>query len=224
VSRASSAVWAVFQKDVTAELRRKVALVAILFFAATSLALVAYAVGAFRLPPEDRPPLQAALLWIILFFAAATGLPRAFVAEEESGTGLALRKTVPAVFVLAGKTLFNFVLFLAIAAVAIPGFLVFLNWTVGSPAAMAATILAGGFGLAVASTFLSALVARAGQRGVLFPLIAFPLVVPLLLAAISATIEASAGNFPTAPLRVLVAYDGAASCGAYMLAGVAWED
>jgi heme exporter protein B len=219
-----SAIWAVFQKDVTQELRRKIALVAIIFFAATSLTLVAYAVGTFRLAPEDRPPLQAALLWIILFFAAATGLPRAFVAEEETGTGLALRKTVPAVFVLAGKSLFNFVLFLAIAAVTIPGFLLFLNWSVGSPAAMAATILAGGYGLAVASTFLSALVARAGQRSVLFSLIAFPLVVPLLLASITATIEASAGRFPTESLRVLIAYDGAATCGAYMLAGVAWED
>ena len=85
-------------------------------------------------------------------------------------------------------------------------------------------MLAGGYGLAVVSTFLSALVARAGQRNVLFVLIAFPLVLPLLLTAIAATIEATRGSFPTTPLRVLVAYDGAATGAAYMLAGVAWED
>jgi heme exporter protein B len=146
------------------------------------------------------------------------------VAEEEAGTGLALRKTVPAVVVLAGKSLFNFVLFLAMALITIPGFLILLDWKVNSPLAIAATMLAGGYGLAVVSTFLSALVARAGQRNVLFVLIAFPLILPLLLTAISATIVATAGDFPTTPLRVLLAYDGAATCGAYMLAGVAWED
>ena len=120
---------------------------------------------------------------------------------------------------LAGKTLFNFLLFLAMAAVTIPGFLLLLDWKPGSAGAVAATLLAGGFGLAVVSTFLSALVARAGQRHVLFVLIAFPLLLPLLQAAIAATIEAAAGTFPATPLKVLVAYDGAASCGAYMLAG-----
>jgi len=52
------------------------------------------------------------------------------------------------------------------------------------------------------------------------------LILPLLLTAIAATIQASAGSgsFPLTQLRVLVAYDGAATCGAYMLAAVAWED
>lgn len=219
-----SRAWAVCAKDATQELRRKVAIVAVFFFAATALTLVSFAIGPFGLPAADRPALEAALLWIILFFAAATGLPRAFVAEEEAGTGLALRKTVPAVVVLAGKSLFNFVLFLAMALITIPGFLILLDWKIGSPVAVAATMLAGGYGLAVVSTFLSALVARAGQRNVLFVLIAFPVILPLLLTAIAATIEATAGGFPVTPLRVLIAYDGAATCGAYMLAAVAWED
>ncbi len=217
-------VWSICAKDATEELRRKVALVAVFFFAATALALVSYAIGPFGLPAEDRPPVEAALLWIILFFAAATGLPRAFVSEEESGTGLAIRKTVPAAIVLGGKTLFNFLLFLAIAAVTIPGFLALLDAKLASPLALVLVVLAGGYGLAVVSTFLSALVARAGQRNVLFVLIAFPLVLPLLLTAISATIQASAGTFAWEALRVLAAYDGAATCAAYMLAKVAWED
>ncbi len=217
-------VWSICAKDATEELRRKVALVAVFFFAATALALVSYAIGPFGLPAEDRPPVEAALLWIILFFAAATGLPRAFVSEEESGTGLAIRKTVPAATVLGGKTLFNFLLFLAIAAVTIPGFFALLDAKLASPLALVLVVLAGGYGLAVVSTFLSALVARAGQRNVLFVLIAFPLVLPLLLTAISATIAAEAGTIAWAALRVLAAYDGAATCAAYMLAKVAWED
>ena len=53
-------------------------------------------------------------------------------------------------------------------------------------------MLFGGYGLAVVSTFLSALIARAGQTNVLFVLVAFPLVLPLLLTAIAATLAATA--------------------------------
>ena len=216
--------WAVCSKDAAQELRRRVAIASIFFFAATAIALVSYAVGPFGLPPEARAGLDASLLWILLFFSAATGLPRAFVREEETGTGLALRKLAPGVVVLAGKSLFNFVLFLAIAALSVPAFAILLEWRIESPAALAAVLLLGGWGLSLVSTFLSALVARAGQRNVLFVVVSFPLLVPLLLPAIAATIEASRGVFAAMPLRVLAAYDGAATCAAYLLASAAWED
>lgn len=216
--------WAVCAKDAAQELRRRVAVAAVFFFAATALALVSFAIGPFGLPPEVRGRVDASLLWIILFFSAATGLPRAFVREEETGTGLALRKLAPGLVVLAGKTLFNFGLFLAIAAVSVPAFVILLEWRVASPASLAAVLLLGGWGLAVVSTFLSALVARGGQRNVLFVVVSFPLIVPLLLPAIAATIEASQGTLATTSLRVLVAYDGAATSAAYLLAAAAWED
>jgi heme exporter protein B len=215
---------AVCGKDAAQELRRRVAIASVFFFAATAIALVSYAVGPFGLPQEARAGLDAALLWILLFFSAATGLPRAFVREEETGTGLALRKLAPGVVVLAGKSLFNFVLFLAIATLSVPAFAVLLEWHIGSLPALAAVILLGGWGLSIVSTFLSALVARAGQRNVLFVVVSFPLLVPLLLPAIAATMEASQGTLAVTPLRVLIAYDGAATSAAYLLASAAWED
>jgi heme exporter protein B len=211
-------------KDAAQELRRRVAIASIFFFAATALALVSYAVGPFGLPGDARARLDASLLWIILFFSAATGLPRAFVREEETGTGIGLRKVASGIVVLAGKTLFNFLLFLAIAALAVPVFALLLEWRVSSPSGLALVVLLGGWGLSVVSTFLSALVARAGQRNVLFVVVSFPLLVPLLLPAISATIQASEGAVAATPLRVLAAYDGAATCAAYLLAAAAWED
>jgi heme exporter protein B len=216
--------WAITAKDAAQELRRRVALAAVFFFAATALTLVSYAIGPFGLKPEDRIAVNAAMFWIILFFSAATGLPRAFVREEETGTALALRRVASAPIVLAGKTLFNYALFLAIAAVTVPGFAILLEWQIASPAALALVVALAGWGLAAVSTFLSAMVARAGQKNVLFVVIAFPLLVPLLLSAITATLEASRGGLAGTPLQVLVAYDGAATCGAYLLAAAAWED
>jgi len=219
-----SRAWAVCANDASQELRRRVAIASIFFFAATALALLSFAVGPFGLPEESRAGLDASLVWILLFFSAATGLPRAFVREEETGTGLALRKVAPGPVVLAGKALFNYLLFLAIAALSVPAFAVLLEWRIGSPAALAAVLLLGGYGLSLVSTFLSALIARAGQRNVLFVVVSFPLLVPLILPAIAATVEASRGVVAWTPLRVLAAYDGAATCAAYLLAAAAWED
>jgi len=221
---AVSRMWAICAKDAAQELRRRIAIASVFFFAATALTLVSFAIGPFGLPPDARDRVCASLVWILLFFSAATGLPRAFVREEETGTALALRRVASGPLVLAGKTLFNFLLFLAIAAVTAPAFSVLLEWRVESPGAMAAVLLLGGYGLSVVSTFLSALVARASQKNVLFVVVSFPLLVPLLLAAISATLAASQGAFAGTSLRVIAAYDGAATCGAYLLAAAAWED
>jgi heme exporter protein B len=215
---------AVCGKDAAQELRRRIAVASVLFFAAASLTLVSFAIGPFGLPPEARERVCSAMLWVLLFFSAATGLPRAFVREEESGTALALRLVAPATAVLFGKTLFNFVLFAAIAAVTAPAFALLLGWRIGSVGAFAAVLALGGLGLSVVSTFLSALVARASQKSVLFVVISFPLLAPLLLPAIAATVSASSGEVPWTALRVLVAYDGAAACGAYLLAAAAWEE
>jgi heme exporter protein B len=201
-----------------------VAAASIFFFAATAVTLVSFAVGPFGLPVEVRDRVCGALLWIILFFCAATGLPRAFVREEETGTAYALRKVAPASLTLAGKTLFNYLLFLAIAAVTVPAFSVLLEWRPGSPAGLAAVLALAGYGLSVVATFLAALVARASQKNVLFVVLSFPLLLPLLLSAIAATVEAAGGRVPGTALRVIVAYDGAASCAAYLLASAAWED
>jgi heme exporter protein B len=216
--------FAIAAKDAAQELRRRVALAAVFFFAGTALLLVSYAVGPFGLRPEDRGAVNAGLFWIILFFSAATGLPRAFVREEETGTALALRRVAGAPLVLAGKTLFNYALFLAIAAVTAPGLAILLEWQIASPTALALVVALAGWGLAAVATFLSAMVARAGQKNVLFVVLAFPLLVPLLLSAIAATLEASRGGLAGAPIQVLMAYDGASTCGAYVLAAAAWED
>lgn len=216
--------WAITAKDAALELRRRIGLTSVFFFAATALTLVSYAVGPFGLRLEDRLPVQAALFWIILFFSAATGLPRAFVREEETGTALALRRVTSGPLVLVGKTIFNYGLFMAISAVVIPGFAILLEWSVAQPVGLAVVVVLAGWGLAAVSTFLSALVAQAGQRSVLFVVIAFPMLLPLLLFAISGTLAATRGDDLTTAIQVIVAYDGAASCAAFLLANTVWEN
>lgn len=216
--------WAICAKDASQELRRRIAIASVFFFAATALTLVSFAIGPFGLKPEDRVALNAAMFWIILFFSAATGLPRAFVREEESGTALALRRVAGGPLVLAGKTLFNYGLFLAIAAVTIPAFAVLLEWQIASVAGLLAVVLTAGWGLAAVSTFLSALVAQAGQKNILFVVISFPMLMPLVLFAISGTLAAARGDSLATAIQVIVAYDGAATCVGYLLASAVWDN
>ncbi len=79
--------WSVFRKDLRTELRSRYAANTLLLFALAALLLVAFAVG----PQPLSARVRAALLWIVLLFAASIGLGRSFVAEHEGGTALLLR-------------------------------------------------------------------------------------------------------------------------------------
>ncbi len=225
-SRFLSESGAIFSREIRRELRRRSSITAVLFFAGASLILISFSLASVALPEADRGKLHSGVLWVLLFFSAASGLPRSFVREEESGTGLALRKAVSAEPVLAGKFLFNYLLFLAIAALATPLYGVLQDWTPRHPWAFALVLLLAGYGLAFVSTFLSAIVSRAGQRDLLFVLTALPLVLPLLLPAVAACAAAASAD-SLAELdpywRVLVSYDGLATCAGFLLIRFVWE-
>ena len=217
---------AIFRREIRRELRRRSSITAVLFFAGASLVLISFSLASVALPEADRGKLHSGVLWVLLFFSAASGLPRSFVREEETGTGLALRKAVPAGPVLAGKFLFNFLLFLAIAALATPLYCVLEDWKPRHPGALAGVLLLSGFGLSFVSTFLSAIVSRAGQRDLLFVLTALPLVLPLLLASVAAcALAASAPSLSELNpyWRVLVSYDGLAATAGFLLIRFVWE-
>jgi ABC-type transport system involved in cytochrome c biogenesis permease component len=94
---------AVFAKDWRSERRARHAVATLLLFAVTTLVIASLALGPVGASRQERTDVTAALVWIILLFAAAAGLPRAFVHEEESRTASALRLAARPSAVLAGK-------------------------------------------------------------------------------------------------------------------------
>ena len=66
------------------------------------------------------PDVKGALLWVVLFFAAFSGLSHVFLHEEETGTVHALRLSASAGAVYTGKLLFNLLLLLGVSAVPFP--------------------------------------------------------------------------------------------------------
>ena len=211
---------AVFLKDFRTEWRTRVAFSSLFLFAFSVLILVGYAVGPTTLAIPDRPVVNSVLLWIVLFFAAMTGLSRSFVKEEESGTAAALRLTAPAHAVLLGKLLFNLVLLLVLTAFVVPLFLILMSFDIKAPLLFVAILALGDVGLAAASTFVAAIVSKASAKGTLFAVLATPLLLPPLVAAVLGTrVAATEVAFAAGVdfLTLLVAYAGVVTTGSFLL-------
>lgn len=214
---------AVLQKDLRVEFRTRYAYNTLMMFAVTVLVTVSFSVGGMILESE----IAAALLWVILFFSAMAGLSRTFVQEEESGTVVALKLAADPEPVYLGKLLFNIVVLFSIAAVVVPLFLIILNLSVAMPLSFVLVVLLGCLGLAGASTILAAIVAKAAAKGALLTVLAFPVLLPLLIGAISATRSTLAG-VPLEVLRpdlgLLLFYNGMMVTASLLLFDYVWNE
>jgi heme exporter protein B len=201
--------WAILWKDLLIEVRTRAAFSAMAFFAALALFVFAFAVG-----PDPRllERLAGGLLWVGIVFTGLLSLGRTFHSEEMSGglEGLELYPgEVRAIYV--GKLLGNFVLLLVVEAVLFPvaAVLFHLDLTV-RPFGLAAVALLGTFGFSVMGTFYAALTLHLRAREIMLPLLLLPLLVPVLLGAVSATSALVTGQGAEgvgAWIRLLVAFD-----------------
>ena len=214
---------AIFAKDWRVELRTRHALHTLLLFALTTLVTVSLALGPAGVSSSERSTVLPALLGIILLFAAAAGLPRGFVHEEETHTATALRLAATPSAVFCGKALYSGCLLLALEALLVPLYLAVMQLPVASPGLLLAALTAGGAGLAIASTLLAAIVAQAQGRGALFPILAFPVLLPLLLLAVELTRGAVTGSAGAGVLANLLLYDGAMAVAGLMLFPLVWN-
>ncbi|MBK9945183.1 MAG: heme exporter protein CcmB [Kouleothrix sp.] len=219
------AAWAVFRKDVRAELRTRYALNAVALFAVSTVVALSLGLGPLT-RSADLPLIHAALLWIAILFAAFTGLARAFVQEEEARTAAALRLAAPPIAVYLGKLLFNLALLLLLDALTAVLFVVLLRVQIGNLGLFATLLLAGSLGLVAATTLIAAIIARASVKGALFAVLSFPLLAPLLVVAIKGTalaLEGAEWARGLAPLQVLLAYTVALFVASLFLFGSVWE-
>jgi heme exporter protein B len=222
LSLSANTLWAVLVKDAACELRNKYALTALIMFALIALSCVSMTLnGAFL-----EPPLAAALLWVVIFFAAMAGLARVFAAEQESGTLLALRIYASSASVLGGKLIFNFIMLFGLTIFIAPLFLVLINinnqveWF-----SFTITLFLGAAGLAAAATLTAAMVSCAEGKQTLFAVITFPLILPLLLSAVSATALSLSGLRPDyTDILFLLGYDLALIAVAVLLFDYLWYE
>ena len=178
-------VWAVFLREARSEIRSRYALNAIGMFAFTTLLVIGFSVG-----PNISNKAKAALLWLVLLFSAMMGLSRTFVREVEARTQDALRLTAEPTALLVGKALFNGALLAGVQAIIVPLYALMTQLPVRSAPLFLTLLVLGNAGLTAASTILAAIVAKAGARTALFPVLALPILLPLLMAMVGGTYAA----------------------------------
>lgn len=222
-----SEILAVLAKELTAELRSRVALNAIGLFGLTTLIAVAYQIGPYQIQEQDRPHLLSALLWIILFFAATSGLSRVFVKEEDAHTAKTLRLAARPLAVLGGKYLFNLLLLLALYALIVPLYCALMGYAVRGVGGLLLVLVAGAVALAATTTIVAAIIARASGSTTLFAILSVPLVLPLLVMLIQGTRAAAASSELAVVLPALqgvVSLGGAVMIVSVYLFPVVWHD
>ncbi len=186
-------MWTIVRKDLAIELRTG-EMISSLFL----LALLVILVFAFALEPERLagPEVAAGLLWATLLFSGTLALNRSFQVEREAGawTGLALLP-IDRGSIYLGKTIANLLLLLVACLVLLPLVALLLGTHGIDPSvALPLVLLLGVAGIASVGTLCAAMASRSRAREVLLPLLAFPLLAPLLIGATRATAGALVGQ------------------------------
>ena len=189
-------VAALARKDVLLELRSRDTLPALLLFVVSALV-----VFNFSLPAGSSSLAAYGLLWVAIVFTALLGLARAFAAEREQRLldGLVLAPCDRSAIWL-GKGVSVFCLLVIAEAVALPAFALFFAPV---DATLIAAVLLADLGLASVGTLLAAMAAASRARELLLPLLFLPLVIPLVVGGVGATVAADPARY----LGFLVLYD-----------------
>ena len=89
------------------------------------------------------------------------------------------------------------------------------------------TVLLGSLGFAAAVTIIAAIIAKANTKGTLYPVLSFPILIPLLLTVMKATARALDGEIFLAALgefQVLLSYVMVMTAGSYLLFDYVWKE
>ena len=202
-------VRAIARKDLTAELRAKAGFNSVASLGVTILVLLGLALG-----PDSEALRNAAVgaVWIAALFAGVLAFNRSFQVELEGGAlEPLLQYPGPRWTILAGKLLGNLAfLTLMVAIVAVIGVILFGVRIPARWPSLLGVLALGVIGLVVLGTFYAAIASRSRAREVLLPLLLFPMLVPVLLAATTASkalLGADLMHEAGAWIRLLALYD-----------------
>lgn len=183
MSRYLHKVFAIFWKDVTAELRTKDIFSAMFVFALLAVIIFQFA---FDLRIENVREVVPGVLWVAISFSGVLGLNRSFVLEKDKGSleGLLLTP-VDRSAIYFGKMIANLAFMLVVEAFLTPLCMVLFDVPLLT-APILLIVLLGTIGLAAVGTIFAALSVNTRAREVLLPILLLPVMVPVLIAGVRA--------------------------------------
>ena len=199
----ASIIW----KDLTVELRSRELLTAMLVFALLVVLIFNFAL---ELDAKNRTGVTPGILWVTFTFAGTLGLNRSMAIEKDRGCldGLLL-VPVDRSAIYFGKFISNLAFMVIVEIIILPVYSALYNVNLFHPGLLL-VILLGSIGYMAVGTLLAAMSVQTRTRDVLLPILLFPVVVPVLVAAVK-----SSGGFLQGSelaeilpwLNLLIAYD-----------------
>jgi heme exporter protein B len=201
------AMMAVVWKDLTAEIRSREVFSAMLVFALLVVLIFNFALD---LEAGTRASITSGVLWVTFTFAGTLGLNRSMAQEKDRGCmdGL-LMAPVDRSAIYMGKVIGNLVFMFAVEIVVIPVFSVLYNVNLIN-FGLILVVLLGSVGYIAVGTLLASMAVQTRTRDMLLPILLFPVVIPLIVAAVKASagfIQSLPMNEITPWLNLLIVYD-----------------
>ena len=211
------AMFAIVWKDLAAEWRSRELISSMLVFALLDIFIFNFAL---ELNPQMRASLTSGILWVTFTFAGTLGLNRSMAVEKDRGCldGLLLAP-VDRSAIYFGKAFANLVFMLLVAAIILPLYSILYNVNLFNPG-LIAVIMLGSWGYVAVGTLLASMAVQARTRDVLLPILLFPVAIPLLVAAVKASIgflDPSPANDVVPFLNLLLVYDVVFTAVAFMV-------
>jgi heme exporter protein B len=222
------AVGALLRKELRLELRAPQAVPSMALFSVTTLVVFHFAIQRGQVDGD----LASGVLWVTLLFAAMLGISRLFVADhEEGGLDGFLLAPVDRTSLLVAKALALFSFLAVVEVVAVPAFALMLlapSPSAGTIVKLAGILALADAGIAVIGTLVGALAVQTRARDLLVPLLALPLLIPVVISAAKATtplfLNAGSAAIPLRFPAVLGLYDLVFGLLAYALFDFLIED
>jgi heme exporter protein B len=225
--RLASSVGALLRKDLLVELRTKESVPAMALFSVTTFVVFHFGLDRDALEGD----LAAGVLWVTLLFAAMLGINRLFVAEREQGgfEGFLLAPVDrTALLVAKAAAVMAFLSFVELIAVPAFAFLLLEPPIWDALPGLIAVLVLANLALAVIGTLVSAMAIQTRARDLIGPLIALPLLIPVIIGATRATAPLlrsdGADALPLDWIGVLALYTGVFALVAYAVFDYLLED
>ena len=178
------ATFAVFRKDITAELRSREIIFAMMVFSMLVIVIFNFAL---ELDPVTRKKVTSGVLWATFAFAGTLGLNRSMAVEKDRGCldGLLLAP-VDRSAIYFGKVLSNLAFMFLVEAFVLPLYSALYGVNLFNPGLLL-VILLGSVGYTAVGILLASMAVQARTRDVLLPILLFPIAIPVLLSSVKAS-------------------------------------
>ncbi len=200
-----SIVW----KDLTSEFRSKEMILSMCLFSFLVLIIFSFTLGMGLVNLKEIIP---GILWVVFIFSGLMGLSRSFGAERDKGTlpGLLLCPVSRWEIFLA-KMMVTLIFTVIMEIFTLSIFIILYNMNLlPYLLPLGLIILLGTVGFCIIGTIFSAMSATTRSRDVILSILVFPILVPLIIAAVQATgiiLDGKSIQTIYPWLKILIAFD-----------------